>query len=469
MKDKNYKIFKWILRSLAAVFIMILLNRLFIFTGKVEYTQDFSSNKEYISRILPSSNTSGLLKDLDNKVSYQILNQGTGYFNVKIPHGAEKLDLEIKIANPAEEINLAIPISKYQSAKKKVFSKVLNDINKEKWNKLSDKDRDLTLWQKKQKFNSVDDFLSDMPEKDVIFSITSNSLVQMPDYSSKEEMRQIDWPLRGPHKIYAYIGEGEKLSWKFFYQELGANKDDDPFILRLYYNDVLLQDINIENHNQYDSYLLERGNLQEGVYLIELPESFDILFSKMETKQQLFALGDRADFYNANKESNLYILGDNLRCKTIHSAGYQNVIINEQEIGIEEANKYYSYVLDKSQAYFITIPKSDLTIETDGFIYTNENQQEFAQQLYKMKEINSIQEPDFASIKYVLTDYNEPEISGNDIILKTSFNITNVQLDENNNLPVNIYLSEVPSNGLKFYNIKAIIHRSFIEYLKNLF
>ena len=136
MKDKNYKIFKWILRSLAAVFIMILLNRLFIFTGKVEYTQDFSSNKEYISRILPSSNTSGLLKDLDNKVSYQILNQGTGYFNVKIPNGAEKLDLEIKIANPAEEINLAIPISKYQSAKKKVFSKVLNDINKEKWNKL---------------------------------------------------------------------------------------------------------------------------------------------------------------------------------------------------------------------------------------------------------------------------------------------------------------------------------------------
>lgn len=469
MKDRNYQIFKWILRSLVVVFFIFLLNRLFIFTGKVEYIQDFSSNKEYISRILPSSNASGLLKDLDNKASYQTLNQSTGYFNVKIPQGAEELDLEIKINQPVDEIDLLVPISDSKSDKKQVYNKTLNNLADDEWQKIIDEEKGLTLWQKNSEYAAIDDFLTNMPEQNVIFSVKDYNLVKISDYLSQTTEQEINWPLRGPHKIYTYIGQGEKLDWQFFYQELNGNEEKDPFILRLYYNDALLEDVDLTEHRQQDDFHLEGENLQEGIYLIDLPVSFDLRLSSIKTRQKWFALANRADFFNADIESNFYVMGDNIQYKTLHSSGYQDAIFNGQGVAVREAVKYYSHALNKDTAYFMQIPKSDLTVETDGFIFTDESQKYFIQQLYKKQAINNINEEDLEQIKYVLTDYNEPETSGNNIILKTSYDVTNVQLDENNNLPVAIYLSEVPSNGLRFYNIKATVHRSFIKYLKNLF
>lgn len=469
MKDKKYPIFQWLLRSLLVIFFIFLLNRLIIFTGKVTYIQDFTGDKENISRIFPSSNSTALLKDLDNKTTFQTLNNITGYFDVKIPRGAEKLDLEISIKQPVDKITLSVPKSDYEIEQKQVYNQMLNNLSSDDWKKIIDEEKGLSLWQKKDTYISIDDFLANPPQQNALYSVSDYNLIKINDYTANNNQQEINLPLRGPHKIYTYLGPGEKLDWDFFYSELGTNAEIDPFALKLYHNNILLADEKISEHAGADRYHLEKTDLQEGVYLIELPESFDILFSRIQTRQHFFALADRADLYNADIASNLYLLGNNVKYKTIHNTGYQDIIINGQTININEAGKYYSNVLDKNIISKMEIPKSDLTIETDGLIFIDDSQLSFIQQLLKMKEMSSVNVADLEQIKYILTDYNEPKISDGNIILKTSFDIANVKLNGNDNLPVNINLSDVPSGGLRFYNIKATVHRPFIKYLKNLF
>ena len=145
----------------------------------------------------------------------------------------------------------------------------------------------------------------------------------------------------------------------------------------------------------------------------------------------------------------------------------QSITFNGTKDKIDSINQEYVKLFNPNEVQTLEIPKSDLTVETNGFIFLNEENEYFTKNLFKLT--NSIENKnDLLGVQYILTDYIEPEKIDNNIILKTSFDLTKVELDKHNNLKIKINLSGSDTQ-VKFKNIKANIYRDFFSYIKNLF
>ncbi|MFH1536912.1 MAG: hypothetical protein ABID45_02930 [Patescibacteria group bacterium] len=458
-RGSNLKILNYFFIITTTIILIISIYHFLPINNSTAFNQNFDQEYKNISTILKWPDLP-FTEDINQKEGYQIMHDNIGYFNVKVPNGTTKIDLELEIENPTDLIDLSVPISSSQYYSKNIYNTTINDLYKLNKNFIYDEDSKLILFQKGKNYYSVQNFLDHALNESAFFSTNNLNYFQFNNYQSTSDVQNINLPLRGPHLIYTYIGEGEKLNWNFEYEELNRDIIDDSFLVRLYSTDKLITEI--ENQDQ-----LLLDDLDPGFYLIELRNNFDILTTNISTTQKYFALKNRADLFNNKKESNLKIIGEELKYKTIHNTGLQSISFNGTKDKIDSVNQEYIKLFNSSEIQVLEIPKSDLTIETNGLIFLNEEGEYFATNLFKL--LNSIEnENDLLGIQYILTDYTEPEVTDNKIILKTFFDLSKIELDEDNNLKIKINLSGSDPK-VKFKNIKVEIYRDFIPYIKNLF
>ncbi|MBU0671187.1 hypothetical protein KKF29_03450, partial [Patescibacteria group bacterium] len=417
----------------------------------------FKKNYQNISQILAFNQDPYFIEEIDKKIGQQPIKNNYSIVKTVVPSGAEEISIDMDIVNIPDVVNLSVPISENQFYSKTFYNGLLDLGLKNNWNKITS--GNLQLLQKNKEFTSVEQFLNNYSLDETLFFIDDFNAIKINDYFPSQKINQINLPLRGPHMIYTYIGENEELNWDFNYKELNKNGTADPFIVKVLSADKLEKEIIVKEHNQEDNYNLKIDNLDPGIYLIKLPVDFDIFVKEINTKQKYFAFLDRLDLYNKGLKTDINIFGNELKYKTIHEEGIQNIIFNGNPGKIEDTKVEYLQNLDSKKPSQLSINKSDITIEADGVFYLNGENEFFAKLIYKLlKEKNINDNLDY--VNFILTDYSNP----------ISFDLSNVLID-NNVLDIKIEMnnfSDIPINAV-FEKINITFYRPFFNYVNNLF
>ena len=466
--NKNFKkYFKLIVRILTLFAILIIMNNFFLFSGKITFIQDFSGSKSNISNLKPPNNIS----NKENK-NYQVLTGDNANFVVTPPSKPNNIDLNIQIENPSPVINIYLPYKDGHFENHMVYNWIIETLqNNNEWQQEKNEDLGFTLWQKKDIPMLISEYSETFPFKDTYFGVNNYQFIRFPNYEPFTEYNNYNLPLRGSHILYTYIGEGEELAWRFNYKDVGKNPGLDPFSIRISSGNSF---IGIEEFELFDlegSVELINNDLPAGIYQLEIPMDNDLRLTSFDTRQKYFGITDKIDMDDHKTNSELYIIGDEMKFQTVHTQGKQTIYFNDQSVQIEKTRDVKEYNIFPTKLNELIIEKNDITIETDGVAVLNKENRIFAELLFHLFQ-DKIRLPDMDNIEYMIStnQYDKPITENENLLLQTNFDLHDIKLTKKDKIKFTIIAPHLRpiDDYLKFEEIKTIIYRPVIPYIKSL-
>lgn len=396
--------------------------------GKIVYVQNFKNDKNYfIQKLTPAERVKetegGSQKIIGNPV----------YFALRTPRRFNYANLEIKYKNnsnlPIIEAGVLMDKTVWRYDVKPVENKVIDDLV-EKWEVL--RQNGIMLLQKQKRYNSIDEFLENLPSRSEIalYNYNLENKFLLADYQASSQEKVINQALRGNYQIYTYI-KNEDLDFDFSFQDINVNKDTDPIEINLYYENQLidsrhLDDDGIASDNGAMSQIRElkllTRNLSEGVYKIEIKANDDIITKKITTKQNKIGFIDRIWLADDNKRNfSIYTDSNYISAQTINPAKLQELQSGDKKLDLKETYKQFDLDLARATSSEIKLQKDDVIISGNG-VFSFDREQlinpDFEKVNYRTKIENS-------NINYILANYESPKIDD-------GWKIANVELDLNN-------------------------------------
>lgn len=470
MKKINIILLRIVLWSIL-LFVIVIFSYLSVSpSGKVIYSNDFSKDSSFVSGFSPKERFE-VLGDSRKIIANPV------YFNLFTPREFDKAILNIKYKNIIDErenkrsnrtIEAGILVDKniWRYNLLPIENKIVDQLSLV-WN-VQEKDG-LKLLQRNKNYNSVDDFLNNLPSRDelALYNYDLATEYILGEYQSTSTQTEIKQAIRGPFQFYTYIKE-ESLDFSFDVLDINENKDQDRVDVNLYYNDKLiatrrLEDDGVDGDSGEASPLRQlhfyEEALPEGVYKIEFRVNDDIIIDSIKTKQQKVSFVNNIWLYNENNLNfNLYVTGKVLHAKTTFPSSLQTLQIGSSSLEIEETYKQFSKNISSPKKYqAVHFEKDGVILSSDGVFTFN------PESLInpKVKKVDNNININAEGINYVLARYEGPKEKNGWKQAKVEFDLRKAYREDGNysfliSAP-SFLLNDNLDNGILVDNIEVVL------------
>ena len=449
-------------------------------SGQASYSTDFKDNAgNMISKLTPGDRL-----EIKKNQEVKIIGDPV-YFNLYTPREYDKARLNLEYQNRGNEIvelGILADGKVWRHKLKPLENKTLNKLL-ESWNSL--RQGETLLLQKEKKYDSIDEFLNNLPErkKIALYNYDLETDFSLDNYKATTTVQKIGTPLRGDFQIFTYL-KNEDLQFNFDLIDLNQNTDSDELDLNLYYQEELIAHRHLKDDgNKADNYKrgdpgeisLTEAGLPEGLYKIELKANDDIVTREIKTKQKIVSFPRKIRLEESNNsEIKIYTDSTEIQAKATDPANLQEIGLknltasaSEKNFSIPETYKQFSQEL-KGGLYELSLEKGGIILTGDGvFSFSPEA---FLNPAYKKVKPGMEEE----GVDYVLANYAEPQEKGEWRQAGVSFDLDKAYREENKYA----FLISIPGLRAEEENGKSLIiknleinlsGKNFGQKLKDLF
>ncbi len=330
------------------------------------------------------------------------------------------------------------------------------------------------------KYISFEDFLKNPPPDAVGAYITDSlkndfSISFLPDYQPRGEETVIDIPLRGSHTFYTYL-QYEPFTMTITKKDLNWHEGEDTLVARVYKNDVLLTEKQLEDDGITDAsrqqledqsldISYQGGYPENGVYKIVIEASGDTVITSIRTNlhrivfdSPVYPLSVNEDGETKIKPVVLYTDAQKLSFKTLHNESLQKIKVNDDYIQLDTLLEPKIHETEK-EYNTIKIPKGDVI--TTGQGYFSFSKAAFFTP-YVFKKITVRNKEDLDDVDYFITDYKKPyNTTGNWKNVDVEFDLKNAYYNKGM-LNWIIKTPGLKSSGKELYirNLEITLHKN---------
>ena len=328
-------------------------------SGEITYIQNFKDDSYFI----PKLTTAERVEKSDGSV--KIVGDPV-YFALRAPRSFDSAQLTLRYKNlsglPVMEAGVLADKTVWRYDLEPLENQIIGQLA-ESWHTISS--HGLVLLQREHQFNSVDEFLNDLPDLDRIalynYDLKTNYILEdyEPSGAPGALSCNVSAALRGTHQFYTYIKD-ETLDFTFTILDLNKNQDSELVEVSLYFDSELiasqdLSDDGIETDSgeiKDDRELaLKLANLPEGVYKIEIKANDDIVIKNICTAQSKLAVINKLWLYKDERQDiELFTDSRSLQATTIHPDSQQSIRAGANELIIDETYRQFSTEVKKATA-----------------------------------------------------------------------------------------------------------------------
>jgi len=436
--------------------------------GRVVYSTNFLDDNFFIRKLTP-------LERVNNKNT--ILSDPV-YFSLYTPRGYDRalitLEYEDNPVAPLLETGVMVGDKKWSYRMAPLQNKLLDNMPSE-WLKIQN--GDLVLWQKKNNYQSVGEFLEKLPAPASIalYNYDLKNDFKLDNYQASLAPKVFDKVLRGRHEIYTYV-EDEKLFFNFTFQDLNENRESDKITINLYKNGELLNTWQVaddgvmtDNHELSAEYNYEIAfsNLATGAYKLEINANDDILIKKIVSNQYKISFVGNLNFAATDQGSfSVYTDASSLSARTNNLKSLQDIKIGENVLNLTETYKQYFQRLDGQSPHEIKIARTGVSLAANGVFA-------FSQEDLLNPDFKKVdQYLDISTVDYILARYNSPQKSDNTKIAQAKLDLAGAYHEKGQysfifSIPG---YQAVSGQGVKIKNIKIeLIGKSLGQKMREIF
>ena len=431
-------------------------------SGKISYVRrDFGISPPnynyFISKLTPEDRvalTSEAKLPAGSLASWKITGDPV-YFSLRTHRRFDKAKLTLKYKNegdlPLIEAGILADSVVWRYDLRPIENKTIDQLSLA-WDVISE--GEAILLQREKKYNSIDEFLNNMPDNKEI-ALYNYNLAQkylLPDYEKSNENLILDCALRGAYQFYVYIkdpassGAGEDLDLDFVFQDLNKNNDADPIDINLYYDNQLIDSRHLDDDGitspqpsnlpegahkvelrGYRELKFKTANLPEGAYKVELRVNNDIITKKISTAQSKLSFINKIWLADGCGENIiLYTDSRKISAQTTNPVKLQTVLIQGKELEINETYKQFNITADENISE-IRLAQDDVILAGDGVFSFSQN----ALISPGFKKINVDTDINKESINYVLANYSAPKESDGWKTASAEFDLSKAYREDN--------------------------------------
>lgn len=395
--DKIIKIYKYFLIVVFCGIFFAICWQYFSLRGSFSLQYDFCGKPRLISEFYPSGRSEDREKNMKTGECYQRLSNEPVYFDATVPRSFNEVEVKLEYKNPSQNIiEVGILKSEAGIADLKPFENKF--IDSSTWEKLA-KDN-LLLFQKEKKYNSIDEFINNLPldKKIATYNYQPKYNFIIPDYQPSSQYREFNQTLRGKHEFYTYL-ENEDLDFIFQWQNI--NNSEEKFVVKVYHDNSELNTF-FSSSATLDTNQEKQVNLTDlsgGLYKIVIDVSENVLITKISTKQHLLVVKDKIILHPKGQINNIFTNSDELIFRTEEESGLQNVKIDNDQLKINKISSYFNWQNNnQSIGSFkdIQMEKNNLLIQGFGyFAMTAESFFDPDNQIDKLRNNSDIEQYDY--------------------------------------------------------------------------
>ncbi|KKQ57536.1 MAG: hypothetical protein US74_C0003G0003 [Parcubacteria group bacterium GW2011_GWA2_38_13] len=411
-----------------------LLYKDFVVSGQLTAEYDFKTPSPFISVLRPQSRVSEISHN-DSGDYFQTIHDEPVYFDIRMPRMLDTAKVSIVYKNIDQRIFEAGAMTNKDQwifDLKPVENNIIDYLFQDKLRWTMIRDQDVVLFQRNKKFQSIKDFLENLPanEKIATYNYAIPKDYVMKNYIARQNGVTINKTLRGTHRMYTYI-KNEPIDMEIWIQDVNRHAGDDYASIDIINKDsesIYSNFIKLDNDAQSSLTMSEVreehivvDNVPEGLYKIEITSPSDDIFIRRIAANCSYLvfinkvyLGDNVgysdEFIQERMEPTLlHTNGKNISAITTHVEGLQTLLVNNIVLNIDDTHKeFITQVNFKFKK--IIVPRNDITIETKGMISFSDNNffnPEFA-------TLSDGSEFDMDAISYVIAKYGDGKELDND-------------------------------------------------------
>jgi len=434
---------KIILRIIQAIIILLpvallvwLFNLNFVPSGVLTKVFDFSAPSAYADYLVPQERVTGVLEEAGE--SFQQIIQDPVYFHVHLPSTFETLRVRVMF-NPDDqpflELGPMITEEAWQYDLRPLWNQVIEELD---WPAIESDEA--TLYQRRPHFATLADFINNPPDMNEVgvYNYSPDIEYRIAGYAPRSEQREYEIYLRGYHQLLTYLGDGERLDYSFWIQDMNRGEGADPVVINLYKNNKpvdslivpdgeLWRDLNDGSKVRRIDFI--RDNLTAGVYKIELNVPTDIFVRRIATSQQKLViinavfLGDEVGYSEFEKPTELWTNSNYVVAETMHADGTQELGVNDEILRISESHReFYKEFGISNGLNRIYSPQGDIKLTGNG-LYAWDRDLYFNPYPIKLDANSDL---DAQGINYVIADYQKAERDGGWYYNEAEFDLTKV-------------------------------------------
>jgi len=467
MPETAYKILVRITKL--AIYLVPIVILLFIFDnnfvplGKLVINYDVNKQESPLIRNFASKEPDkiiGFREEIDDY--YQQINHTPVYFDVNLPRLFPKATIKIKYGKPDNQPFFRLGIKQSNDAylfKNLGFFDLVSYLSQD-WEVLFQDD--FILAQRKdnpeeniyyKKFNSVDQFLADLPDPDEVLSINYQLIreTKLKGYQSSDNQVIVDHSLRGSHQMYTYL-ENEDLDITFDFQDINRHAGADDINISIYHKEQLVHEqiVPDDGNTKANGLASEMVTVpialdfpEAGIYKIKISALTDDLFIKKITSQSEKLVFDNLYLAESSEYSDslpnmatqpitVYTQTDQIIANTPHQQGLQTITINGYPLAISEVHQDFPGLADNSQLNSIYSPASDIKLQSDGYFAFDQNSyfnpDDYLEQYRSIAYIDLTER--LEGFNYVFGHYNEPKKEGKWFVATVEVEVPELYIDE---------------------------------------
>lgn len=311
------------------------------------------------------------------------------------------------------------------------------------WSWVSDGER--VLLQREDVYESLEAFLVDPPEREVIATYHDSLDVpyRIEGYVPLGVLQTMNVSLRGFHAMKTYVKD-ETLRFTFSYMDMNRSEGDDPVRVLVYNEDGQVvsegraeDDGNISRDaipSTLQTITVEAHGLPEGVYKIDVNVGTDIFVRSLTTLQQKMVFlnnvyfGDEVAYREPPDPVSFVTNARNLAFQTRHAEGVQEIVVGEEVVSVAEPFARYTMTRSENALVSASLPLGDMEIQTDGYLALSA-EQFFHPDAVRMGALTDV---DSQGIDYVLTTYQAPRVIDDWYVKTIVFDASLLELNEEN-------------------------------------
>jgi hypothetical protein len=429
MKYK-YKI-RTILWSLFVCILAFFFYHKIVPNGQISYFSDFSKKDYFISDITPADR---IQAKKDNE-SLEIIGEPV-YFTLHAPRKFKQAILNLNFqANNIEELQAGVLNDKtiWRYDLKPVYNRTIENLSNE-WSAINE--NGLMLLEKDKNYKSLDQFLKNLPDKKeiAVYNYSLPNDYRVANYSATTTKITYPLILRGSYEFYVYI-KNEPLDFYFDFATLNKNKDEDNIQINIYHGDdsigsYQLKDDKISSDNGevegLNCFTLDKEQLAEGVYKIEVKANNDVITRKITTSQSKLSFINKIWIFGNINQVDLVTDSPYLSVETTNPSSLQEINFGTKKIKL---NKTYSLVSEQGQIGIekIKFSKNDILLAGHGVFALSSD--ELINPSFT--DLSTVTDPEKQGIKFILAKYNPVKKIGDHLEAAVRFDLSGAYQENN--------------------------------------
>ncbi|MFH1192172.1 MAG: hypothetical protein V1655_01730 [bacterium] len=448
--DKIHKTIRWLLAGTVILAFLFLVNEKLVLWGNFEVEYNFSKKfHPFISCLRPDDRVGEKSDGTDGFFYYHIEGEPV-YFDIEAPSNFNKVNLELEYKIPSSNENFSdfkagvlVDKAMWQYKLEPLENRKLDNLSND-WHSI--KEGDTIFLQGIRKYNSIDEFLNNLPPVNEYavynYNLDNYNNLSFTGYEKNNEYRELGFSLQGRHQFYTYI-DNEPLDFIFDFS-LNESKDKEKTLtnkaeINVYYrNELVRREEIIKDGNFLNEIKILENGLQKGVYKIEIVIPDEIIITKIKTKQNFLTFINK--IYLANLAGNynnvsLYTNSPSLKISASEGDSLQNIKIADKVYKINELYKEFNLNGFSCVDYKYLGQSNCLSraqLEKDNLLAQGAGLFSFSQDEFLDPEIKSLDKiENFSNLYYVIASYSSPEkLEAGWFRNNVSFNISSVIRDK---------------------------------------